>query len=394
MPAQRVRLFVSSPGDVADERRRVDLAVERLDAEFAGGVAVGTVRWGTRHYFARGTFQPRIPEAADCDVVVAPFRGRLGSPMPDNFPKKLANGEPYPSGTAYEVLSAIAARKSGRPLPDVYVFRYANRPTITLDSDDSAEIQAQWTRLKAFFDEWFKMPDGRFVAAFENYRSTDDFAARLDDCLRQWLAKRGFVAQGPVWDRIVNGSPFPGLAAFEANRRAVFFGRRSAIEQTIERLREAGADPKRLPFLLIIGSSGSGKSSLLRAGLLPRLALPGTVPGVGLWRVAAVAPGPGPFAALAATLGGGGALGGGLHGGAFADPALLAKRLAGGPALALAPLRGALAKAAEARRVAANYETARASIRPSGCSQKCRPSAPRRSRDCWRRWRARVSPMS
>jgi hypothetical protein len=270
MPAQRVRLFASSPGDVADERRRVDLTVERLNTVFAGRVAIETIRWETRHYSAHETFQPQIPETADCDVVVALFRGRLGSPMPDNFPKKLANGEPYPSGTAYEVLSAIAARKSGRPLPDVYVFRYANRPTITLDSDDNAEIEAQWTRLKAFFDEWFKTPDGRFVAAFENYRSTDDFAARLDDCLRQWLAKRGFVAQGPVWDRIVNGSPFPGLAAFEANRRAVFFGRRSAIQQTIERLREAGADPKRLPFLLIIGSSSSGKSSLLRAGLFPR----------------------------------------------------------------------------------------------------------------------------
>jgi tetratricopeptide (TPR) repeat protein len=356
--AQSVRLFVSSPTDAADERRRVDFTVERLNTEFAGRIAIETIRWETRFYSAHESFLPQIPEAADCDLVIALFRGRLGSPVPDDFPKQ-ANGEPYPSGTAYEVMSSIAARRSGRPLPDVYVFRYAHKPIITLDNEDNAEVETQWKRLKAFFDTWFKRQDGRFVAAFESYGSTDDFATRLDDCLRQWLAKRGFVAQGPVWDRIVNGSPFPGLAAFDENRRTVFFGRALAIQQTIERLREAGADSARLPFLLIIGASGSGKSSLLRAGILPSLALPGSIPEVDLWRMAVFTPGPDPFFALATALNGGSALGTELQGGAFADTVLLAKQMASDPTLALAPLREALAKAAEARRVTANYEAAR-----------------------------------
>jgi hypothetical protein len=41
--------------------------------------------------------------------------------------------------------SAIAARKSGKGLPDVFVFRYPSPPTITLDSADRAEIESQWT---------------------------------------------------------------------------------------------------------------------------------------------------------------------------------------------------------------------------------------------------------
>ena len=356
--AQRVRLFVSSPTDAADERRRVDFTVERLNTEFAGRVAIETIRWETRYYSAHDSFLPQIPEAADCDLVIALFRSRLGSPVPDDFPKQV-NGEPYPSGTAYEVMTAIAARRSGRPRPDVYVFRYARKPTITLDEGDNAEVETQWKRLKAFFDTWFKTPDGRFVAAFESYESTDDFATRLDDCLRQWLAKRGLVARDPLWDRIVNGSPFPGLASFKANRRAVFFGRELAVRQSIERLRATGADPKRLPFLLIIGASGSGKSSLLQAGLLPRLALPGTIPEIDLWRIAIMTPGFEPFGALAIALLCQSALGAELQDGAFPDPALLAKQLASDPALALAPLREALAKAAEARRRGANYETAR-----------------------------------
>jgi hypothetical protein len=42
---QVLRIFVSSPGDVPDERRRVDLVVERLNTEFAERVRIETIRW-------------------------------------------------------------------------------------------------------------------------------------------------------------------------------------------------------------------------------------------------------------------------------------------------------------------------------------------------------------
>jgi hypothetical protein len=99
MTEQTLRLFVSSPGDVAGERRRVDLVVERLNAEFAGRVRIETVRWELGYYSAHDTFQGQIPEAAECDVVVAVFRGRLGTPLPPEFPR-LPSGDPYPSGSA------------------------------------------------------------------------------------------------------------------------------------------------------------------------------------------------------------------------------------------------------------------------------------------------------
>ena len=77
----------------------------------------------------------------------------------------------------------------------------------------------------------------------------------------------------------LKGSPFRGLAAFEAAHSAVFFGREAAIARATAKLRRA-------PFLLVIGASGSGKSSLLRAGLIPRVTAPGVIPDVDLWRTA------------------------------------------------------------------------------------------------------------
>lgn len=65
-------------------------------------------------------------------------------------------------------------------------------------------------------------------------------------------------------------SPFPGLTAFDTDQAAVFFGRNDEIRDGLDRLRAvvAHGDPR---FLVVLGASGSGKSSLLRAGLIPRL---------------------------------------------------------------------------------------------------------------------------
>jgi len=313
-------------------------------------------QWETRHYSAHDTFQNQIPEAAECDVVVAVFRARLGRPLPPGF-RPQPSGEPYPSGTAYEVLSAIEARRAGKTLPDILVFRYRGAPTPALDAPDYAEVTAQWEQLKAFFDRWFQTPTGEFLAAFKEFTSTDDFAEKFVDSLRQWLARHGYLPQGRLWDRVLRGSPFPGLAPFEADREIVFCGRELAVTHAIARLREAAG--RGVPFLLVIGASGSGKSSLLRAGVLPRVVLPGTIPEIDLWRTAIVTPGPDPFLSLAEALFADAALGAELRAGTFRTAQLLAKQLAGDLATALAPLQDALDLAARRRQQDAGFDTPR-----------------------------------
>ena len=62
------------------------------------------------------------------------------------------------------------------------------------------------------------------------------------------------------------GSPYPGLRHFSDKETAIFFGRGEEIRELLERL----ADPLRR-FIAVVGASGSGKSSLVMAGVIPRL---------------------------------------------------------------------------------------------------------------------------
>jgi formylglycine-generating enzyme required for sulfatase activity len=70
-----------------------------------------------------------------------------------------------------------------------------------------------------------------------------------------------------------HASPFPGLLAFDRPLAPVFFGRDGAIAQVQQQL---NALAQRKPaMLLLLGASGTGKSSLVRAGVLPQLAADG-----------------------------------------------------------------------------------------------------------------------
>jgi len=88
---------------------------------------------------------------------------------------------------------------------------------------------------------------------------------------------------GTAW---AHGSPFRGLQPFDAEHAAVFFGRSGATAQILQSLR-AQADAG-CGFVLCIGPSGGGKTSLIRAGVLPLLRQPGGFDGMAACAVAEV----------------------------------------------------------------------------------------------------------
>jgi eukaryotic-like serine/threonine-protein kinase len=83
--------------------------------------------------------------------------------------------------------------------------------------------------------------------------------------------------------------PFPGLAAFSRDNAADYFGRADELDALVEQLRA-------YPLIPLVGPSGIGKSSFIRAALLPRL------DDAGRWVVVAMRPGAAPFDSLAAAL--------------------------------------------------------------------------------------------
>ncbi len=231
------------------------------------------------------------------------MRWRLGVELPPDFAEKLPDGAPYPSGTAFEILTAIDKRKAGAELPDVYVVRYdGSAPRPELGKSEYDETVRQWNALQGFFARWFVTPQGQFQAAFNGYGSEDDFEHQLETLLRKWLAEK--VSGGRIipWPA-TKGSPFRGLSVFGAKHAPVFFGRSANIRRATDLWLDVAA--KGAPFLIIVGASGAGKSSLARAGLIERLRTPGVVAEVDFWRVAVMRPSDsseGPFAALATAL--------------------------------------------------------------------------------------------
>src|SRR5258708_7138199 len=98
------------------------------------------------------------------------------------------------------------------------------------------------------------------------------------------------TASIPRADRQV-GNPYPGIRPFEDRDADRFFGRDEEIEQLLRLISSQR-------FVAVLGVSGSGKSSLVRAGVIPVLRM-GMAENVGArWRVVTTTPGGGPLANL------------------------------------------------------------------------------------------------
>jgi WD40 repeat protein len=101
-------------------------------------------------------------------------------------------------------------------------------------------------------------------------------------------------------------NPFPGLRPFREDEEHLFFGRESQVDTMVDKLANTR-------FLAVVGTSGSGKSSLVNCGLRPALHRGLMVRAGTSWRIAQFRPGSNPLRAMALALAKNGALFGGVH---------------------------------------------------------------------------------
>ena len=275
---QKIRLFVSSPSDVAAERRRVDNVIKRIQLDYEG-IEFEIIRWEESFYTAQSTFQNQISSSADADIVLCILWKRLGSPLPDEYQRKDGSSR---TGTEYEFETAMEAALTAN-VPDILVYRGTSE--ITFSADHVEQEQAELQMLESFWRRWIQNEKGHFTAGFKPFENTDEFESLLEKDLRAWLKRRFHQVNWPE----TKGSPYRGLDVFEEEHAPIYFGRRRAINEVRARL-IANEQRDGIGFLLIIGASGAGKSSLVRAGLIPALKETHQIDGVAGWRTLVIRP--------------------------------------------------------------------------------------------------------
>jgi predicted ATPase len=273
MHVQRVRIFLSSPGDVVAERQSAMLVFSRLqnDPFLRDRVSIQEVAWDAPGKGAPllATMTPqqainfgmRLP--SECDLVTVIIGGRLGTPLPSTMLKP--DGSRYRSGTEWEFLNAIEGfRRQGRP--HVLVYRRIGLP---VPADNDLEAIEQLRLVDLFFKELLEAsnPDGSLPCGFNSYRSAGEFEQRYDYDLRVLLLRLLQERDSAEPAQPSNRSTFPSSSANDGSARTTvhvprlsdldFVGR----DRDLDQLRAIFSQhPGRL--VTVLGAGGLGKTRL------------------------------------------------------------------------------------------------------------------------------------
>lgn len=191
--------------------------------------------------------------------------------------------------TLYEMLSGL------RPFADLtlatLVYKHLNEPLPLLDHN---ELNLPPAFNSIIQRATAKEPTERFEDALELVKEFQQALRHGEPTEELELEELDFSE----FELLETKNPYKGLRAFQQADAADFFGRAAMIQRVIDRLQEAVVENN---FLAVIGPSGSGKSSLVKAGVLPALRR-GQIPGSENWFYAEMVPGEVPLEELGAAL--------------------------------------------------------------------------------------------
>ncbi|MCB1937045.1 MAG: ATP-binding protein [Nitrosomonas sp.] len=293
-----IRIFISSPNDVRDERKKAQSVIERLQDDYAEKLILSPVFWEDLPLHVGESFQkgidPILSIDKGIDIAIFILWSRLGTPLDSTYTKE--DGSSYLSGTEYELdLMLKAYMQSNKERPKILVYIrdddkgfYKNLERKSENKDQCMEDMKQKELLKNFIQEYFYDAEtGSYRRAFHEYDRPHTFSDRLRVHLKDILDK--FTnSSDQIWNFNELGSPYRGLEVFEINHAKIFRGRNQEICDIQQALRNQAEKGK--AFLLLVGASGSGKSSLVRAGVIPTIMDYELDDDVSQWRVAIMTP--------------------------------------------------------------------------------------------------------
>ena len=248
-----LRIFLSSPGDLAPERLAAREVVDRLQRGpvWGGQVHIDLIAWDDPYagvpMEAQATPQDSVSRYAglprDCDLTVVLLWSRLGTPLPANQTR--ADGSRFESGTVWEYEDA---RQAGRP---VWIYRCTRKVLLDADAANIDSLRAQRAAVRTFFER-FTHADGSLPGGINTYDTREDFAREFELHLNAELRRRTEAAKAAGWPTAWD------FSAYMLSKRARFIGRDwlfSAIETWLAR-----PSPR---ALLVRADFGVGKSALM-----------------------------------------------------------------------------------------------------------------------------------
>src|SRR6266508_3067206 len=305
----RIRVFISSPADVSEERAVLRKILSDLpyDPFLRNRVDIEEISWDRPRsevpllasLAPQDAINHGLPRPSECDVAVVVLWGRLGTPLGPEY--RRPDGRPFRSGTEWEFYDAVTAEAlTGRP--KVLLYHRDADVVVSLKDPGLASKQEQLHLV-----DYFLTTAGDFIGSgsvgINKYTDVAKFGELAESHLRavfkELLDEGKQLGTGRRTDHQLPSTPFPGLRPFSEEESLVFFGREHETSELIQRL----GDPK-YRFVAVIGASGIGKSSLVNAGVIPALRA-GAIPGADSCKVLRMTPAEiegNPFMALAAKL--------------------------------------------------------------------------------------------
>ena len=285
---RRLRVFLSSPGDVSATREIAALTIERLAQDYARFFTIEPYLWEYEAMVASGHFQDSIEPPSAFDIVVLIVWSRLGTPLPERTKVREyrgIDGRTPVTGTEWEYEEALkAAQEVGTP--DLLVYRSREDARVgTPGCRATAEGHRASSRNSTGSGRGISPTGERISARTPSLQAVPSLLRRSRSICAS--SSRSASRRWPrsVTNR-VRGSgrrrPFRGLESYEFEHAPIFFGQDDALTKAMVQLVASAAAGS--PFLLVLGASGSGKSSLVKAGIVPKLFVPRRIPGVAFLR--------------------------------------------------------------------------------------------------------------